>query len=934
MNEEPLSLSRRLLRIGADHPLPSLMFLLAVSMVAVLGLLRVTIDTGFEQLLPRDGADRQAYLQVAREFGSDNRSFIYLRDEQLWTPEKLAALERLHEDLRQLPFVERIDDLFTAPTVKNVEGQLYAQPLLTAAPTDEQGAESARRTVLADPLALRNVVGADGKTLAIGIAVRESHEGVGGIEANAMLERVLASARVQFPALVHVGPSRIEAEIHQSLERDVLVLVPALALTLVVVTFLFCRSVFAAVMPLLVGALSLLWTLGMMGLAGIPVTLLSMLLPLLVVVVATTKTMRMISGYAHSLPPQAQRNALPDRKLLTEFMIRNLGMPVVLTALTMTLGFALNAFADIMLIRNFGLVAAFAILSSGLLTLLLIPALSAAFGPHHRLPRFALSGWFSAHAARTIGVLRHRLTLWVFALGAVLYAVFVQQAASLYVTSEPMGFFRPDHPLVQASVRMHEELAGMKVFYITLDANAEGAFRDPANLQRLADIQAFITKQQIFDRSLSLADIVSQASQEAGGGRPEAYHVPSSRKLVSQYLLLHPPQVLEPYVSHDLRRANIVVRHNVRESSTLNHHIRELRQAVANYAGPNMVTAVVGENLLINAAADRLLKSQAVAFIALVFAVLIVMALMFTSVKGGVIALVPSVVPMLIVFGGMRILEIPVSAGSVMVAVIISGIAIEGTIHLFSRYSELCRNTSDYDEAVVETVKQEAAPMVAISMTLAAGCGVLTFSEFAPIAQFGALTAAALLSSIFANLLITPLVMSRIRLVGLYEILAMSMQREALVASPLFQGMTSYQIRKTILISELREYRDGERLIEQGSMGRSMYLVVDGQLEALRREGDGARRRALFGPGDVFGEIGFVHETYRTAEVRALGPVSVLRFDHGRLKKDLAFFPYIMAKLNFNISGILGRRLAEVVEEYQPPPPSATAGAVKGQEGG
>jgi CRP-like cAMP-binding protein len=171
-----------------------------------------------------------------------------------------------------------------------------------------------------------------------------------------------------------------------------------------------------------------------------------------------------------------------------------------------------------------------------------------------------------------------------------------------------------------------------------------------------------------------------------------------------------------------------------------------------------------------------------------------------------------------------------------------------------------------------------------------------------------------MLFSIFSNLLITPLVMSKIRLVGLYEILAMSRQRAALEHSPLFRGMTNYQVRKSILISELREHNDGDRVIKQGTDGRSMYLVVSGQLEVVRVDTDGDHVVATLGPGEVFGEIGYVQATRRTADVRARGAVSVLRFDHERMEKDLAFFPHIMAKLNFNISGILGRRLAELVE--------------------
>ena len=925
----PRGLLQRIFRFGAEYPLPTLAFLLAVSVAAGFGLTHMTVDTGFERLVPKDDPDRQAYLHVAREFGSDHRSFVYVSDPQLWTPTKLQAFERLHEDLRQLPFVERVDDLFTQRTVRRVEGRLGARPLLLVAPTDQQGADRARRAALEDPTAVRNIVSADGRALGIGVSIRE---GVSEAEVNEALERVLAPARAQFAMLEQVGPSRIEAEIRKSLLHDMRVLVPVSALLLALTVFAFCRSVFAAAMPLVVAALSLLWTFGMMGWAGIPVSILSAMLPSLVVVIGATEIMRMISGYYLGLQRDASQGTVPDRGRATEFMLRNLGAPAVLTVLTTALGFASNAFAGIAIIRDFGLTAAFAILANGLITVLLVPMLYASLGPRRGRPlAFAASGGFSAMVTRAFGVMRHRLAPWALVLAAALCAVFVQQASSLYVTNEPLTFFRPEHPMVQTAERMHKDLAGVKLFYITLGSNTEGAFRDPANIQRLADIQGFITKQRIFDRSLSLADLVSEANQEAGGGRADAFRVPPTRKLVAEYLLLHPPRDLAPYVSHDFRRVNIVVRHNVRDSSTLNHHVRELREVVAHFAGPSLTSAVVGENLMINAAADRLLAGQAAAFAGLLLVVFVVMSLMFTSVKGGIIALVPSVIPILMILGVMRVLEIPINAGTVMVAVIAIGIAIDGTIHLFARYSELCRSATNYDEAVIETVKDEAGPVIAVSLALALGFGVLLLSDFTLIAQFGALAATTMLFSIFANLLITPLVMSRIRLIGLYEILAMSKQRAALEHSALFRGMTDYQIRKTILISELHQHADHERLIEQGTVGRSMFLVVSGELEVVRRDGGSERILARLGPGDLFGEIGFVQATHRTAAVCARGPVSVLRFDHSRLEKDLMFFPHIMAKLNFNISGILGKRLADLVQTQQGGAAPAPSGAAPAQ---
>lgn len=920
MNDDSLNLPR-FLRVGTRHPRRSLVLILIISLVAALGVLRLKVDTSLDRLIRQDGLERQAYLQVAREFGSDQRSFIYLRDEQLWTPEKLAALESLHEELRRLPFVERIDDLFTSPTVTSLDGQLYSHALLLAAPSDEQGAARARRAAIDNALAARNIVSEDGKAIVISVAIREKYVGSDVAEVGEQLDKALIPIRSKFSSVLHIGPSPAEASMQQGLQHDLRVLLPAAGLVAAIVIVVLCGSFSAALLALAVSALTMLWTLGMMGFAAIPLTVLSATLPALILVVVTIKMIRMAYGSSLGMPSVPSASELPDRGQRNEFMNLNFGMPFLATVFAMALGFAFDVFTDIRPIRDFGVIAAFAMLASGLITMLMLPALYTLYGARlMRFRRVAALDVFATQATRAIGLLRRRATAWIIILAALACGGLIQRAGDLHISTEPLGFFRPNHPLVEAAERMHQDLAGASIFYITLDANATGAFRDPANLKRLSDIQAFIAKQQVFDRSFSVVDLVAQANQEAAGGRPDAFSVPASRKLLGQYLLLYPPQALDAYVSHDLRRANIVVRHNIRESSRLNQHLRELRQAVISYAGPTMVTSIVGENLLINAAADRLMVDLAKISAAILLFVFVGVSLMYTSIKGGLIALVPSALPMLIILGGMRILEIPVSTTTILVAVIIIGVAIDGTLHLFSRYSDLCRHTHDYREAVIETLKHEAAPMTAVSLALAAIFGVLAMSDFALISQFGVLTAVAMIVALLANLLITPLVMSRIRLVGLYEILAMSMQREALNDSPLFRGLSNYQIRKTILISELCKYQDKECLIEQGTRGRSMYLVVSGQLEVVRRDDAGGRRQALLGPGDVFGEIGFVNSTYRTADVRALGPVTALRFDYDRLEHDLMFFPHIMAKLNFNISGILGRRLAEVVEEYQPPP--------------
>jgi len=150
-----------------------------------------------------------------------------------------------------------------------------------------------------------------------------------------------------------------------------------------------------------------------------------------------------------------------------------------------------------------------------------------------------------------------------------------------------------------------------------------------------------------------------------------------------------------------------------------------------------------------------------------------------------------------------------------------------------------------------------------------------------------------------------------VRLVGLYQILALKMHHQVLEKSPLFNGMTNYQMRKAILISELSEFEQGQLLVKQGTQGRSMYLILSGTADVIRKQRNEERCIACLGPGQIFGEIGYVRQILRTADVRAASPVAVLRFDYLKLEQDLKFFPFIIAKLNFNISCILGERLAE-----------------------
>lgn len=901
--------------LGVRYRTGVIFTLFIITMFAVSGMYRLQVDTGIDSLIPASDPSRLIYQQVMGEFGSDNKTIIYIKDKDLWTPAKLSRLEKLHRDIESIKNVNQVDSLFSLHTIEGRQGKVDSRPLLSEAPQTLAEALRTREMALANPLYMGNFFSEDGSVTAMIVSVTNiENERYFNREFHEALENILAEIRPEFERLIQVGPPRINVELRSSLYDDFILLGPLSALILVLSILLFLKSGISAVVPVVTSGITIIWTFGMLGWAGIPLNILSAMIPSLIIVIGSTEDTHMMAAFLRGLDSSSESE--DPRRAAIKYMAKHIGLPLVLTAFTTSLGFASNMFSNIGLIQHFAIASTFAMLANGIITILVVPMLLDNYGPNKNNSSLEEEGntGLPGQIMRVFSFSQDKYPGSTLFLTALLCAFFIFQAADLYVTNDPLSYFPEDRPLIQDTKLIHEDLAGIKIFFISLESEKEKAFQDPSNIEMLAEIQRFMESQEVFDRSISLADHLMFVNREFHGEFSQLT-LPKTRQLIAQYLLFFHRSDLDSYVSHDYSRANIVVRHNISDSHTLNKYISELEEFVSQIAGSEMKTHIVGENLMVNNAAESLMMGQVKALIILLVLIFVIMSIMFTSFKGGAIAMVPSVIPIALMFGIMGLLDIPLNPGTAMVAVIAIGIAIDGTIHLLARYNELCRRTSDYVGAVKQAVQEEATPLIVSSLALSFGFGILLFSNFTVVAQFGALAAATMLFSIYANLLITPIIMSRIRLIGLYQILALSFDKEVLDRSPLFKGMTNYQRRKAILIAELNEFDEGELLVEQDTIGRDMYLILSGEADVIRRDGEDSHMLATLQPGQVFGEIGYIRETKRTADVRAKTRLSALRFDYERMKNDLKFFPNIVAKLNFNISYILGERLADMVEQ-------------------
>ena len=157
--------------LGYKHRALVALFLLLVTAFAGTGMQRLQVDTGIDSLIPADDPSRLVYQKVMGEFGTDNKTIIYIKDHDLWTPEKLTRIEELHLAIEKIDGVSRVYSFFSFHTIHGVDGRIISRPVIMEAPKTEQEALSAKKSALANPLYQGNFFSDDGEVTAMIVSV-------------------------------------------------------------------------------------------------------------------------------------------------------------------------------------------------------------------------------------------------------------------------------------------------------------------------------------------------------------------------------------------------------------------------------------------------------------------------------------------------------------------------------------------------------------------------------------------------------------------------------------------------------------------------------------------------------------------------------------------------------------------------------------------
>ena len=906
-----VELMQRLLGPDARGRMRALLILIAVSIAAGLALPRLTIDRSDDRLISTDAPGWRDFTRMQADFGAEQTLILYLRAKDLWTEERLKQLQQLSFDLEDTPEITSVSSLLSATNIRDKGDYVEAGPLATIVPRTAEDIAILRDDAEYSPIMRRNFISADGEATAINLSYESRPDDPEWeLEIFDIVEQQIAPLRGDFEITFQLGRPRLNVEIDRGLTRDLKELIPISLAVLVLVISIFLKSPRVVPIPLVTSALSVLWTLGFMAMAGIPITLLTAMIPALIIVIGAVEDVHLVSSYLEGL----DENEADPRAAAIRHMGGHVGLPILITSLTTTIGFAANVITEIPLIFEFAIASAFAMLANFVVTVLAVPLMLHWLGPRRSTLRKAsgMPGGIVGLIVRAVEGITGAVPRTIVMLSVAIVVWFAYRALEIQVNNDPLSYFPDDHPFVEDAHRVHEDLSGLQVFSVIMRATEKDFFRTPEGLGMIDSVQRLLDNQGLYDKTLSLATLLSLMHQEMNAGDRRFYRVAESQDDLDLYLstLMRPD--LEPFVTEDFRTARITVRHNVTDSTRLNAAVDDLLAVMPNVVGEHVSVAFTGKNLMVNRAAASLMEGQIASLVLVLVIIFLLFTVLYTSWLAGALALVPNLIPITLNFGAMGWLGVPLNPGTAMVAAIAIGIAVDDTIHLMTRFGIESKRHIDERDAVRATIRGESVPIISTSLALALGFGALSLSNFSIVAEFGMLAAATMLYAATADLVLMPILLMNLRLATVWDIVALELDREVLVNCPLFSGMSQFEVKKVVVLSDIEAFEPGQVMIEQGTVSRGMFVVLQGRGNiSIERDGITLDIDQI-GPGDMVGEIGFSGEDIeRTATVTASEPMTAVRLDAASAHKGLRFYPTIAAKLHRNISNVLGARLVE-----------------------
>jgi uncharacterized protein len=704
---------------------------------------RVGVDNAVEVWFLDDDPSLLAYHDFQQRFGNDEVVVIAFEPAGgVYSAENLELLRRVDIAVAAVDGIERVSSLASVSTADAAGGGLDVRPGLPDGPLDAASATAVQRRVEADAL-LRRLVSADGKQALI-LGQMQAMEGIDARRDSILAEvRAVAQDAAGPQTLRFAGIGIIYAALNDLSTRGSVAYMAGSTLVIGLLLWRLLGHWRAVVLPMAIVGVGSVWLMGIYGLAGRDINMVTMVMPTLVLVIGVSDCVHMLTHVA-----EQDRN-LPQ----WERVRRGVGFvfwPCLFNTLTSAVGFLALVTAPMPVVRDLGLFSALGILAAFVAS---VAICSTALGN----PRFEPAANDNGKVQRIV----ERLATWgadhsspVLVVAALLALVAALGITRLEVDTYSIGFLKDEHPVRVDSDSIEASYGPYTPLEFVVERPA--GVRDPALFSAVAVWQARVEAEPDVGWTRSAVSAVQHLDgllrDEPGAGQ-----VPDDPAALDQLLLLYESDRdsdLDELLTPDGKGLRVTV--GVQMGSAKDFGEEIARFSALAQLPPDARLVPSGYLPLYVRMMDYIVKSQLSSFATGFVGIFAIIGLLFRSISVAALAVPANLLPVLLVLGFMGVAGIPLDVATVTISAVVLGLVVDDTIQLFYRFRHELNLTGDHREATLRSVRAVGRPMLITAIVLGLGFSVLGFAAVKSVAWFGLLTAAALVFAAFSELLVVP----------------------------------------------------------------------------------------------------------------------------------------------------------------------------------
>jgi predicted RND superfamily exporter protein len=910
----------------ARRPIIPLAVNMAITVILGWFALQIRVESSLSSVLPEGDPAIAYYAKVRETFGSDDVAVVGVRADDIFADSTLAKIKRVTERIGRMKGVLSVASITNAPDP--AEDVINQPRILPRVPPSEAELAIVKQKMKTIPLYGKNLVSDDFKGAAINVFFKNLTD-VQYYDLNidrnirSILDVETGPETFYFTGAAHLTQAALEL-----MRRDLLIFTP-IALVLVLITFgLSFWSVRGVILPALSVLMAISWTLGVMVLCHKSITLGTFVLPPLLLVIGSSYAIHVMARYYEQVDLGTARELVMTRAF------ERVWTPLVISAFTTVVGFGSLMVNRITAIWDLGLFAVIGIVFVTITSLTFIPPALQLLPVERRARRSGKISPMLSDALTRLGkrdyVFREPI-LWISGAIAILAIV---GGYFIHVDSNFLYYFKPTSQVRSDNEMINQTIVGSNPFYLVIESDEEGAMKRWEILKQVKDLETFLLSLPGITSCLSFVDYLElfeaglykgeggdlsfdeQGNPMPAGAKPKPFWEEPQNLAPVLQLVSTNPKAFKGVVTPDFKSGTVLVRTKLAGSREIEETLDRIRAYVRQQFPPKLKVTPTGNLVLLTGTASDIVAGQIQSLSLALGVIFVVMSLMFLSMKVGLLAILPNVLPILIFFGIMGWSGIFLNLGTSLIAAIALGIAVDSTIHYMSRLNSEMKGAVDQVSAVVGTLRIVGAPIIYATVALFLGFLTFAFSSFVPIQQFGVLTGVTMATALVTNLVLLPAVLATTKIITVWDLLAVKLGKDPARTIPLFAGLRPAQARIVVLMGEIKHFAPGESIVRRGEMGDEMYVIIQGGVDVF--VGNGAERRAIahHKRGDVFGEMGLVRRNERSADVVASESVEVLAVNESFLGRIQLRYPRIASKVFLNLTRIVSDRLQRMTDQY------------------